>query len=262
MISTTEVKESFSIHFNTCRFGHFWCPIFKPKVYNACISGVCQHRSQSILKYLFFQNHLWPNITVPFLQLNELQYTVVKVPIVDISTDAVTINCTCNLQSKMIDTYDSHFLRIFSFLQVVDITVLAKKWEKCLCYGRQSEEKKTRMFKNGRKKENSNLIDPCFAIVPALIKTYHICCHEKQATNLASEHFLHYQHAVCRQGHCSCYKKVGWYLKERTRSMFENSAFVQMLHNWREAKKPVSFIKMSVMKTWKYHGYTNVTVIA
>lgn len=107
------------------------------------------------------------------------------------------------------------------------------------------KRKKTRMFKNGRKKENSNLIDPCFAIVPALIKTYHICCHEKQATNLASEHFLHYQHAVCRQGHCSCYKKVGWYLKERTRSMFENSAFVQMLYNWREAKKPVSFIKMS-----------------
>lgn len=48
------------------------------------------------------------NITVPFLQLNELQYTVVKVPIIDISTDAVTINCTCNLQSKMIDTFMIH----------------------------------------------------------------------------------------------------------------------------------------------------------
>ena len=48
------------------------------------------------------------NITVPFLQLNELQYTVVKVPIFDISTDAVTINCTCNSQSKMIDTFMIH----------------------------------------------------------------------------------------------------------------------------------------------------------
>jgi len=33
-------------------------------------------------------------------------------------------------------------------------------------------ERKTRMFKNGGKKENSNLIDPYFAIVPALIKTF------------------------------------------------------------------------------------------
>lgn len=118
-----------------------------------------------------------------------------------------------------------------------------------MCYGRQSEEKKTRMFKNGRKKENSNLIDPCFAIVPALIKTFssYLLSWEKQTTNMASEHFLHYQHAVCRQGHCSCYKKVGWYLEEIT----EQEACLRILLLCRsytteeKQKKNFSFIKMS-----------------
>lgn len=122
------------------------------------------------------------------------------------------------------------------------------------CVTVDSLDRKTRMFKNGGKKENSNLIDPYFAIFLALIKTFSsdLVSWEKQATKLASEHFLCCQRAVCRQGHCSCYKKVGWYLEERTRSVFENSAFLQMLCNWKKQNK-IPFLSWR-WERWKHEN--------
>lgn len=54
------------------------------------------------------------------------------------------------------------------------------------------EKQKTRMFENVGKKENINFVGPYFAIVPALIKTFSsdLLSWEKQATKVASEHFL------------------------------------------------------------------------
>lgn len=148
-----------------------------------------------------------------------------------LSTDAVTIICAFAFKDYL------HFL--WFYFHTLWIKKYLPRNGKNYCVIVDSLEKKNRVFKNSEK-ENNNLIDPYFAIFPALIKTFsaNLASWEKQATKPTTEHFLCYQHTVCRQGHCSCYKKSRLIFR---RSMFGNSGFVQMLCNWKEAKKKYHF---------------------